>query len=164
MASTAQVIANIANSTKFGFYSKQAVLLTDEDHLAFQALTESYQSELHPKTGVQETFFGQIILAVWNLQRANCLEAKLALSEGVDPLLSTSKTIDRIQTFRNRTERNYFKLLNEFRLLQNEPKLPKPAPAKRTQMSWAAVPLDCRSTPSSASSEPQSHTFNHFLP
>ncbi len=147
MASAAQITANIANaqhstgpvtgqgkarssanSIKFGFYSKQAVLLTAEDHQEFQSLTESYKSEFQPQTAIEETLFTQIILTLWNLQRANCLEAKLALTEGVDPLLSSSKIIDRIHTFRNRAERSYSKLLNEFRLLKSAKQIPQNEP------------------------------------
>ena len=69
---------------------------------------------------------GLIILATWNIQRANRIEAKLALTDGVDPLLSTSKTIDRIHTFRLRTERSLLKLLNEFRRVKSETPPAKP--------------------------------------
>ncbi len=132
MASAAQVTPNTA---KYGFYSRQAVLLTDDDHLEFQALTESYQSELRPQTAIQETLFTQIILALWNLRRSNRLEASLALSQGVDPLLSTSKILDRIHTFRNRTERSYSKLLKEFRLLKSAKQILQNEPNQQGQTS-----------------------------
>ena len=65
------------------------------------------------------------------------MEAKLARTEGADPLLSTPKTIDRIHAFRHRTERSLLKLLKEFQrvksetppakpILQNEPNFPAP--------------------------------------
>ena len=145
MASASQIIANIANaqnstgpvtaqgkarsaanSTKFGFYAKQAVLLTDDDRQEFDSLTERYQAELKPKSPIENTLFNQIILAAWNLHRANCIEATLALTESADPLLSTSKLIDRIHTFLNRTERSFLKLLSEFRKLKSESLPPKP--------------------------------------
>ena len=156
MTSAAQIAANIANAQhstgpttfegkarsaenarKFGFYSKQAVLLTDEDHFHFDCICETFEFDLQPQTTVEYTLVELIILATWNVQRANRLEAKLALTEGVDPLLSPSKTIDRIHAFRHRTERSLLKLLNEFRrvksetppakpILQNEPNFPAP--------------------------------------
>ena len=156
MTSAAQIAANIANAQhstgpttvegkarsaenarKFGFYSKQAVLLTDEDHFHFDCICETFEFDLQPQTTVENTLVELIILAAWNIQRSNRVEAKLARSEGVDPLLSTSKTIDRIHTFRHRTERSFLKLINEFRrlksqtppvkpILQNEPNSPAP--------------------------------------
>ena len=156
MTSAAQIAANIANAQhstgpttfegkarsaenarKFGFYSKQAVLLTDEDHFHFDCICETFEFDLQPQTTVEHTLVELIILATWNIQRSNRVEAKLARSEGVDPLLSTSKTIDRIHAFRHRTERSFLKLINEFRrlksetppvkpILQNEPNSPAP--------------------------------------
>ena len=184
MASAAQFTANIANArhstgpvttlgkarsasnaTKFGFYSKQAVLLTDDDHMEFDALIEAYAIDLQPQTAIEETLFHQIGLAAWNLQRANCLEANLALTEGADPLLSTSKTIDRIHTFRNRTERSLLKLLNEFRQeksgnpspkpnLQNEPKIRAPLPSAPASYTRVSRPPYIRPEPKVGRNEP----------
>ena len=157
MTSAAQIAANTANAQhstgpttfegkarsaenarKFGFYSKQAVLLlTDEDHFHFDCICETFEFDLQPKYTVEYTLVELIILATWNIQRANRIEAQLARTEGADPLLSTSKTIDRIHAFRLRTERSLLKLLNEFRrvksetppakpILRNEPNFPAP--------------------------------------
>ena len=125
------------NARKFGFYSKQAVLLSDEDHFHFDCICETFEFDLQPQTTVEYTLVELIILATWNIQRANRVEANLARTEVVDPLLSTSKIIDRIHAFRHRTERSLLKLLNEFRrvrsetpptkpILQNEPNFPAP--------------------------------------
>ena len=65
MTSAAQIAANIANAQhstgpttfegkarsaenarKFGFYSKQAVLLTDEDHFHFDCICETFEFDL----------------------------------------------------------------------------------------------------------------------
>ena len=154
MTSSAQINANVANAQystgptsfegktrsaenarKFGFYSKQAVLLSDEDHFHFDCICETFEFDLHPQNPVEYTLVELIILATWNIQRSNRIEAKLALTEGADPLLSTSKIIDRIHAFRLRTERSLLKLLHEFRrvrsetppakpILQNEPNFP----------------------------------------
>ena len=77
-----------ANSTKLGLYAAQAVLLTDDDRQEFDALESAYTHELRPSTPVQQTLFSLLILAAWNIHRANRLEAALAAAEGIDPLLS----------------------------------------------------------------------------
>ena len=107
-----------ANSTKLGLYAKQAVLLTPEDQQEFQSLSNTYEYELRPRTPVQFTLFTQLVLAAWNILRANRLEAELAAAEGVDPLLSENKTFDRIATARARAERTFHKSLKELRATQ----------------------------------------------
>ena len=107
-------VRSAVNATKYGFYAKQAVLLTEVDRRDFDALVHSYKLQLNPLGPIEETMFNQIILAVWNLQRVNEIEAGLALTDNLDPLLSTSKTIDRIIAFRLRTERSLLKLLAEY--------------------------------------------------
>ena len=125
MATEAQITANTANAqlsrgpitpegiahsatnaTKLGFYAKQAVLLTEEDHRAFESLTVAFRFELHPAGPVERALYSQIVLAAWNIERANRLEAGLA-ADGVDPLLSETneKTLNRIATYRMRAER-----------------------------------------------------------
>ena len=100
MTSSAPISANMSKAQKFGFYAKQAVLLTDDDHFHFECICETFEFDLQPKTTVQHTLFNQIVLAAWNIQRSNYVEAQLAITEGMDPLLSTSKIIDRIHAFR----------------------------------------------------------------
>ena len=104
-----------ANSTKLGLYAAQAVLLTDDDRQEFDALESAYTHELRPSTPVQQTLFSLLILAAWNIQRANRLEAALAAAEGIDPLLSESnqKTLADITTARMRAERTFHKCLKE---------------------------------------------------
>ncbi len=72
----------------------------------------------------------QLVLAAWNIERANRLEAELATTAGIDPLLSetNSKTLDRIYAFRTRAERTFHKCHKELRALKAPPRLqPKPA-------------------------------------
>ena len=92
-----------------GLYAKQAVLLTDEDHQAFEALTATYQYELNPNTPVEQTIFAQLLIAAWNMERANRLEAALAAAEGLDPLLSENKAYHRITRARTQAERTFHK-------------------------------------------------------
>ena len=105
MATDAQIIAN---TTKLGFYAKQAVLLTEEDVQAFEALTVAFRFEVHPAGPVERALYSQIVLAAWNIERANRLDAALAV-DGVDPLLSgaNEKTLNRIATYRMRAERTF---------------------------------------------------------
>ena len=153
MATEAQIVANTANAqlstglitpegkvrsainaTKLGFYAKQAVLLTEEDHQAFEALTVAFRFELHPAGPVERALYTQIVVAAWNIERANHLEAAFAV-DGIDPLLSeaNAKTLDRIATYRMRAERTFHKCLKEIQayqaahpmdepILRNEPK------------------------------------------
>ena len=110
--------ASSANAIKLGLYAKQAVLLTPQDHTEFEALESAYAFELRPYTPVEQTLFSQVVLAAWNIQRANRLEADLADSLGADPLLAESKTLDRIAAARHRAERTFHKSLKELRASQ----------------------------------------------
>ena len=121
--------ASSSNSTKLGLYAKQAVLLTPEDHADFQALDSAYAYELRPYSPVERTLFSQVVLAAWNIERANRLEAQLAATLGIDPLLSEDKTLARITAARNRAERNFHKCLKELRASQAT----RPAPQSNSQ-------------------------------
>ena len=164
MTIEAQTVANTANAqlptgpitpegkarsaaiaTKLGFFAKQAVLLTDEDHQALEALAVAFRFELHPAGPVERALYTQIVLAAWNIERANSLEAALAVN-GIDPLLSGSneKTLNRIATYRMRAERTFHKCLKEIQAYQaahpldepisrNEPKAEMKNEAKSTQ-------------------------------
>ena len=153
MTTEAQIVANTANAqlstgpitpegkansatnaAKLGFYAKQAVLLTEDDHQAFEALTVAFRFELHPGGPVERALYTQIVISAWNIERANRLEAILAV-DGIDPLLSDSneKTLNRIATYRMRAERTFHKCLNQIQtyqaahpldepILRNEPK------------------------------------------
>ena len=167
MTTQAQIVANTANAqlstgpitpegkahsamnaTKLGFYAKQAVLLTEEDHQAFEALTVAFRFELHPAGPVERALYTQIVLAAWNIERANRLEAALAV-DGIDPLLSeaNAKTLDRIATYRIRAERTFHKCLKELQAYQaahpiDEPVLrnePKPELKNEAKSSQATI-------------------------
>ncbi len=137
MATLAQITANVvnaqhssgpvtaegkarsaANSLKLGLYAEQAVLLSDDDRTAFATLEQSYKSELLAESAIELTLFGFIVLAAWNIQRAGRLEAHLARTEGIDPLLSTNPAAKKIAAFRLRAERSFHKNLTEFRKLK----------------------------------------------
>ena len=119
--------------------ANQAVLLTPEDRQEFDDLESSYTAELAPRTSVERTQLGQLILATWNMRRSNRLEAALAAADGIDPLLSPKheKTLQRITTARIRAERIFNKSLKELQAARrgvnskgkNEPNLPPAKPA-----------------------------------
>ena len=172
MTTEAQIVANTANAqlstgpitpegkdrsannaTKLGFYAKQAVLLTEEDHQAFEALTVAFRFELHPAGPVERALYTQIVLAAWNIERANRLEAALAV-DGIDPLLSEAneKTLARIATHRMRSERTFHKCLKEIQayqaahpldepVLRNEPKPEMKNEAKSMQPKSIQQPI-----------------------
>lgn len=129
--------ASASNSTKLGLYAKQAVLLNETDQAEYAALESAYAYELRPYTPVEQTLFSQVVLAAWNIQRANRLEANLALTLGVDPLLSDDLSFKRIANARNRAERNFHKCLKELRASQvarpNPPATPQHKPYTRTE-------------------------------
>ena len=49
-----------ANSTKLGFHAKQAVLLTEDDHQAFDALSTAFRFELHPTGPIERALHSLI--------------------------------------------------------------------------------------------------------
>ncbi len=96
---------------------KQAVLLTEDDRQEWQALISAYEYELRPATPVERTLFDMLVLAAWDIQRANRLEAAMA-NNGIDPVLSSepdAKQLDRIGTYR--AERTSHKSHKELRAL-----------------------------------------------
>ena len=127
MPTQAQITANTANATKLGFHAKYAVLLTEEDHQAFDALSTAFRFELHPTGPIERALHSQITLASWNIERANRLEAALAV-DGIDPLLSDAneKTLNRIATYRMRAERTFHKSLKELQSYQAAHPLDEP--------------------------------------
>ena len=111
--------ASSANATKHGFFAKHAVLLNELEHRQFESLRNSFVYEFNPANIVEVTLLDQLVLATWNIERANRLEAELANAEGIDPLLSetNSKTLDRIAAYRTRAERTFHKCHKELRTL-----------------------------------------------
>ena len=137
--------ASSINATKYGFYAKHAVILNEQEHHQFELLRKAYVQLFNPTTIVELTLLDQLVLAAWNMERCNRLEAELANAEGLDPLLSetNAKTFDRIASFRVRSERSYHKCYKEistlvalrpnssqnkqFSIVRNEPNF-KPTP------------------------------------
>ena len=122
--------ASSTNATKHGFFAKHAVLLNELEHRQFESLRNSFVYEFNPANIVEVTLLDQLVLAAWNIERTNRLEAELANTEGIDPLLSetNSKTLDRIGAYRTRAERTFHKCHKELRVLKaSRPKAKPPA-------------------------------------
>ena len=153
MATATQIIANTANAQlsngpitpegkarsannagKLGFYAKQDVLLTEDDHQAFEALTVAFRFYLHPAGPVERALYTQIIIAAWNIERADHLEAALA-ADGIDPLRSevNAKTLNRIATHRMRSERTFHKCLKELQAYQAAHPMDEDEPVLRNE-------------------------------
>ena len=128
--------ASAANANKHGFYGKHAVLLNDQERTQFESLRNSYVYALNPTTIVEVALLDMLVLAAWNIERTNRLEAEIANAEGIDPMLSetNAKTLDRILAFRARAERTFHKCHKELRALKS-PARPqsKPAPHRIQQ-------------------------------
>ena len=111
--------ASATNSTKHGFTAKHALQLTEDDRQEWQALVSANEYELRSSTPIVRTMSGTLVLAAWNIQRANRLEAAMAIN-GIDPLLSgeqDAKKLDRIGSFRMRAKRTFRKSHKELRAL-----------------------------------------------
>ena len=68
--------ASAANATKHGFYGKHAVLLNEKEGTQFESLRNSYVYALNPTTIVEVALLDLLVLAAWNIERTNRLEAE----------------------------------------------------------------------------------------
>ena len=62
--------ASATNSTKHGFTAKHALQLTEDDRQEWQALVSANEYELRSSTPIVRTMSGTLVLAAWNIQRA----------------------------------------------------------------------------------------------
>ena len=101
--------------------SMSAVLLSKSDHQAFAKLESTNENQIQPASATALTFFNQLVLAAWNMERTQRLEATLSLQS--DPLLDLTHTpvLARIATCRLRAERTFYKCLKELRILSAKP-------------------------------------------
>ena len=107
------------------------------------------------------TIFKQLILAAWNIDRCHRLESELSATSEIDPLLdeSLSKTIARIETYRMRAERNFYKALKELKANRPSGKFQERAPAtfEQNEPKYIQVPFRApyiRPTPKVGRNEP----------
>ena len=109
--------ASSQNSQKHGLTAVHPVIRSEEERTQFESLTAKFEYEVRPSGQSELTIFKQLILAAWNIDRCHRLDSGLSSSSEIDPLLdeSLSKTIARIETYRMRAERNYYKALKELK-------------------------------------------------
>jgi len=137
MASAAQLTANRANARhstgpitpegksrvarnalKHGLTSKHLVIRIDEAE-EFAELRNSLQAELAPQGPIETLTFNEILHAAWNLHRFRRLEAEISLGtmdDLTDP--QTAARLDRLTRYQARTQRAYYRALQELRTLQ----------------------------------------------
>ena len=119
------------NSTKHGLTAAYPVIRSEEERTQFETLTAKFEHEVRPAGQSEMTIFKQLILAAWNIDRCHRLESDLSSTSDVDPLLdeSLSKTIARIETYRMRAERNFYKALSALKANRPSGKFQERAPA-----------------------------------
>ena len=119
------------NSTKHGLTAAYPVIRSEEERTQFEALTAKFEYEIRPAGMCEMVIFKQLILAAWNIDRCHRLESDLSAGSEIDPLLddSLSKTLARIETYRMRAERNFYKALKELKANRPNNKFQERVPA-----------------------------------
>ncbi len=109
--------ASAQNAQKHGLTCAYPVIRSEEERTQFESLTAKFEYEVRPAGQSEMVIFKQLILAAWNIDRCHRLEAELSSNSEIDPLLdeALSKTIARIETYRMRAERNFYKALRELK-------------------------------------------------
>ena len=123
--------ASAQNSTKHGLTCAYPVIRSEAERTQFETLTAKFEHEVRPAGQSEITIFKQLILAAWNIDRCHRLESELSSNSEVDPLLdeSLSKTLARIETYRMRAERNFYKALRELKANRPSGKFQERSPA-----------------------------------
>ncbi len=105
------------NATKHGLNCAYPVIRSEEERTQFETLTAKFEQEVRPAGQSELTIFKLLILAAWNIDRCHRLESELSATCEIDPLLdeSLSKTLARIETYRMRAERNFYKALSQLK-------------------------------------------------
>jgi hypothetical protein len=137
MATAAQVTANRANAhlstgpvtpegksrvaqnaLKHGLTAKSLVIRIDE-HEEFAALRDELQAELAPQGTIETLIFNELLHAAWNLHRFRRLEVEVSIGtmdDLTDP--QTAALLDRLARYQARSQRAYYRALQELRTLQ----------------------------------------------
>ena len=143
------------NSTKHGLTATYPVIRTPEEQHAFDSLTAALQFELRPITPTDQIIFKHLIHAAWNIDRCHRLEAEIASSSSIDPLLDEdlAKTLARLATYRLRAERVFHKSLKE---LQSRPAAARPTQPVKNEPKFYSGSLSqyVRPTPKLGRNEP----------
>ena len=106
------------NALKHGLTSAKFVI-RDDQREEFESLRDALRTELAPQGATEEFTFGQLLHAAWNLHRFQAIEADVSLGtldDFTDP--QTTAVLDRLSRYQARSQRAYYKALNELRTLQ----------------------------------------------
>jgi hypothetical protein len=106
------------NALRHGLTATHLVILSDEQQ-EFDAFQNSLIDELAPEGAIETVTFHELLHAAWNLQRYRRIEAESSIgtaADFTDP--ATIKVLDRLSRYQARTQRAYYKALQELRILQ----------------------------------------------
>jgi hypothetical protein len=112
--------ASAKNATSHGLTARELIVQPGEQP-AYDALVAAHRADLKPSGALQETIFGQLIAAAWNLRRVRTLQ--VALFDGtVDPLANPEldAQCDRLARYEQRFERALYRAIAELRRLQTD--------------------------------------------
>ncbi len=127
MSTAAQINANQLNAQ-----SSTGPRTPEGKSVVSQNATKHGLTATYPviRTPSEQTQFKQLILAAWNIDRCHRLEAELALTTGIDPLIdeTQSKTLASIEAYRLRAERLFHRILKELKALDKNRYIPQIKP------------------------------------
>jgi hypothetical protein len=106
------------NALRHGLTAAHLVIRPDEQD-EFDNFQASLSTELAPQGAIETVTFHELLHAAWNLQRFRRIEAECstgAAADFTDP--ATTKVLDRLTRYQSRTQRSYYKALQELRILQ----------------------------------------------
>ena len=185
--------ASSRNALKHGILS-ECILLPGESPESFQSLTAGLFKELHPVGSTEEDLVEMMAVARWRRMRVwtvekNCLtngmvstyldapeprpSAEVAASLAFAALANQSRTLDLINRYESRYDRQYFRahrrlLESQDRRMPNEPgNTPPPAPVSRPTPDAAEITESAKGTQADTeNTEPTAPTARlpHWLP
>jgi hypothetical protein len=107
------------NALKHGLTARELVIREDERE-EFEDFRLDLTNEVGPQGPLEIVALNHAMHAAWNLKRCRRLEADL-MANGLDPLLDDSicQRLERIHRYAARSERSYYRAMEELRKLQN---------------------------------------------
>ena len=106
------------NALRHGLTATRLVIRPEEQE-KFDVFQSSLLTELSPVGAIETVTFHALIHAAWNLERFRRIEAECSTGTADDftnPV--TTKVLDRLSRYQSRTERAYYRALQELRVLQ----------------------------------------------
>jgi hypothetical protein len=119
------------NAMTHGLTCRELIVRVDEQE-KFKAFRDSLAEELAPEGEIELVTFNELLYAAWNLQRYRRLEFELESGEDSDPFSSNNiiARLERLERYRGRAQRAYYKALNCLRELQTNRALREAQPAE----------------------------------